>query len=162
MARPTQDLASESSQSGIVWNKKAEVLTKMHLIVQCQGRGLGVISYVPSWCPASALKQEFLMALVSLSQQEWLQASLESTISLPWCFLKKKGCVFTTQQDCCIHITVAISLNPFAKGEDLQGTGGVKLKIEIICYHFLKNIYSSVKPSLISFFMENSLSYCFA
>lgn len=48
-------------------------------------------------------------------------------------------------------LTVAISLNPFAKGEDLQGTGGVKLKIEIICYHFLKNIYSSVKPSLISF-----------
>lgn len=57
MVRPAQDLASESSQSGTVWNKKAEVLSKMHLIVQCQGRGLGVISYVPSWCPASALKQ---------------------------------------------------------------------------------------------------------
>ena len=50
MVHPAQDLASESSQGGMVWEKKkAKVLIEMHLIVQCQGRGLGAISSEPSW-----------------------------------------------------------------------------------------------------------------
>lgn len=37
---------------------------------------------VPSFCPEARI----LTALISLSQQEWLQTPVQSTVSLPWCF----------------------------------------------------------------------------
>lgn len=75
---------------------------------------------VPSFCPEASI----LMALISLSQQEWLQTPLESTFPSPGVFCKE-GWIFTTQQVCCIHITATISLNPFAKGKIFRGLEGL-------------------------------------